>query len=81
MGEYVINKIVTDIKKTKIFSVLADEASDVSDQEQMALVLRFMNDKNEIKEKFVSFLHCKNGTSGEALAKMIEDGVHNIGIT
>ena len=79
MGEYVINKIVADIKKTKLFSVLADEASDVSNQEQMALIVRYMNEENQIKEKFISFLHCDNGTSGQVLAKMIEEGIRDIG--
>ena len=78
-GDYITEQIVADIKKNKFFSVLADEATDVSNQTQMALVLRYVDDDNEIVEKFVSFIRCENGTSGEALAKSITNKVQKIG--
>ena len=79
LAAYIRNKIVGEIKKTRLFSVLADEATDISNQEQMSLVLRFMNAQNEIKEEFVSIMHCKSGTSGEALSNMIENEVNKLG--
>ena len=80
LGEYIINNIVTEIKKMQFFSVLADEATDISNKEQMALVFRYMNEFNEIKEKFVSFIHCKEGTSGEALSSQIQEAVKTKGL-
>ena len=80
MGDYIVDNIVGEVKKTRFFSVLADEATDISNKEQMSLVLRYLSDTNRIKEKFVSFIHCKEGTSGEALALQIENGVEKIGM-
>ena len=75
----ITESIVTDIKKNKFFSVLADEATDISNKQLMSLVLRYLDESDEVKEKFVSFIHCEDGASGEALAKDILDYVHEIG--
>ena len=40
LKEYIQSKVVKKIKQNKYFAVLADEASDVSNKEQMPLVLR-----------------------------------------
>ena len=44
------------------FSILADEVADVSNTEQLSLVLRYMDDDNNIREEFIDFLPCKDGT-------------------
>ena len=61
------------MKNAKEFSILADEASDISCKEQLSLVVRFVDHKSNIREEFLGFLHCKDGTSGEALANLIMD--------
>lgn len=80
IGEYITDKIVDEVKKSKIFSVLCDEASDVSNKEQMSMVLRYLDSTKKISERFVSFVHCEEGTSGEALAELVENNVQKIGI-
>lgn len=77
--DYIQGKIVKKIKVKRVFSVLADEATDVSNKEQMALVLRYLNQNNIIKEEFVNFIHCKTGTSGMALSQNILDEVKALG--
>ena len=47
--------------------------ADVSNTEQLSLVLRFVNESNDIREEFVDFLPCMDGTSGQAIAGMILD--------
>ena len=51
--------------------ILADEVADVSNTEQLSLVLSFVDESNEIREEFVDFLPCMDGTLGQALADMI----------
>ncbi|XP_066924627.1 52 kDa repressor of the inhibitor of the protein kinase-like [Clytia hemisphaerica] len=77
---YIQGKIVEKIKIKRVFSVLADEATDVSNKEQMALVLRYLSQNNVIKEEFVNFIHCKNGTTGQALSEIILDEVKALGL-
>ena len=78
-ASYIKQVVVDEIKKTRFYSVLGDEANDISNKEQMALVLRYVNENDEICESFVGFLHCKEGTSGEALAILVEDAVKDLG--
>ena len=56
LGEYMINNIVTEIKKMQFFSVLADEATDISNKEQMALVFRYMNEFNVLGGRVMKFI-------------------------
>lgn len=42
-GEMITSKLSSEIKNAKFFSVLADEAADVSNLEQMPLVIRCVN--------------------------------------
>ena len=37
----------------------------------MSLVLRFVDDKMDIREEFIAFLHCKWGLSGAQMSKLI----------
>ena len=73
------DKIIGDIKKTKYFSIMGDEASDISNKEQMSIVIRYLTEDMTIKEKFLEFVHCDEGTSGAALANKIEKAVTGLG--
>ncbi|XP_021749688.1 zinc finger MYM-type protein 1-like [Chenopodium quinoa] len=53
------------------FAILADESADVSDKEQMALCLRFVNKKGEVCERFLGTVHVLD-TSSLTLKAAIE---------
>ena len=57
----------------KFFSVLADEAADCGNVEQLSLVIRFVDGNHCIREQFLGFLPCKRGLSGDAIATTIKD--------
>ena len=46
----------------------------------MALVLRFVDEENNIREDFIRFIHCKDGLSGEKLAKVITSTIDNLSL-
>lgn len=77
-GQIISEHIIHDVKKSKFYSILADEASDSSHREQMSLVLRFVDSKMDIREEFIAFLHCKWGLSGAQLSKLILDYLHEL---
>ncbi|CAN6579280.1 unnamed protein product [Malus baccata var. baccata] len=49
--------------KDRLFSILVDEACDVSVKEQMAIVLRYVDDNGHVIERFVGIQHVTNTTS------------------
>ena len=77
----IAERIIKEVKNAQFFSILADEASDISNKEQLSLVLRFVAENNEIREEFICFLHCDSGLSGESLAKLIMDKTHELSLS
>ena len=77
----IAERIINEVKNRQFFSILADEASDISNKEQLSLVLRFVDENNEIREEIICFLHCDSGLSGESLAKLIMDKTHELGLS
>nr|XP_028965157.1 zinc finger MYM-type protein 1-like [Malus domestica] len=49
--------------KDRFFSILVDEARDVSLKEQMAMVLRYVDDNGHVIERFVGIQHVTDTTS------------------
>ncbi|XP_008232717.2 PREDICTED: zinc finger MYM-type protein 1-like [Prunus mume] len=49
--------------KDRFFSILLDEARDISMKEQMAMVLRYVDDKGHVIERFVGVQHVTDTTS------------------
>ncbi|XP_074318754.1 uncharacterized protein LOC141655580 [Silene latifolia] len=45
------------------FSILVDESGDIADKEQMALCLRYVDKKGQLKERFFSIVHVGDTTS------------------
>ena len=68
------------MRDSTFFSVLADEAQDCSNKEQMPVIIRFVDKDKEMREEFFRFMLCDSGVSGEALAKVIKDSVKEIGL-
>ena len=79
-GDYITSKIVVNIKEAGFFSIMADEATDSSNVEQLVLVIRYCQESVEIQEDFIGFLACTSGITGESIAKAIIDRVNSLGL-
>ena len=71
--DLVVEQLVGVVKESRHYSILADEATDCSMKEQLALIFRFVDKKNNIKEEFISFLECSYGLSGQSLYRTIKE--------
>ena len=72
LGDSIRKTILGRVKTAKFFSVIADEVTDISNKEQMSLVLRYVDPVAEvIKEDFIDFIECDTGVTGEALSQKI----------
>ena len=80
-GEHIRSTIIQRIKDASFYSILADEAQDVSNMEQMPLVLRYVDSPGVIREDFTKFVHCKSGISGAAISDSIKSEIRSLGLT
>ena len=80
LGTYIQDKIVAEINEAGAFSLLADEASDSSNKEQLPLVLRFADKERNVRE-FFGFYECEDGVTGQAIATLILKPVQELGLS
>ena len=81
VGAHIISKLSEEIKCSRLFSVLADEAADVSYKENMSMVVRFVDTSRNMREEFVGFHLCEEGTSGEAIKQLILNAISDLGLS
>ncbi|XP_039800956.1 zinc finger MYM-type protein 1-like [Panicum virgatum] len=77
-----VTAVILDEIHGRKFSVLIDESRDVSIKEQMAMILRFVNDEGKVMERFLGLKHTEKCTSvalKEALLSMISS--HKLSIS
>lgn len=56
-GDIIRNKILHNVRQACFFSIIADEATDVANVEQLSISVRFV-DGETVCEKFLAFLKC-----------------------
>ena len=74
-GCYICEKILEEIQEAEYFAVIADEATDTPNCEQLSIVLQFVDTEKNVREKSVEFSECKSGVTGEALADTIAENL------
>ena len=66
-GDLIRNEILRRIQEVCFFSVIADEATDIANDEQLSISIRFLEDTVP-SERFLAFNQCLAGVSGENIA-------------
>ena len=72
MGHAILRTLLKNIKTSKWFSVIVDEATDVVNREQMNLSIRWVNDEYDISEDPVGLV-CLPNTTADTLTKVLKD--------
>ena len=70
-GDVMREELLREVRKAPFFAVLADEAVDSANIEQMPIVLRFVDTDLQVREEFIGFAACTGGTTGQALQGVI----------
>jgi len=68
MHQKILKKVV---EGSSIFSVIADEARDCTNKEQMPVIVCYVDKHATICEDFLTFAECPQGTNGNNLATII----------
>ena len=55
LADTVRNPVCDGVKEAGMFSILADESKDLSKQEQLAIVLRYVDCKGMLHEHFLTY--------------------------
>ena len=58
-GDLITKKITDEIREARFYSILADEAADCGNVEQLSVVFRFVYRQCRIREEFLGFVPCK----------------------
>ena len=71
ISDHIRSSIINKVRRGKWFTVIADEVTDVSNKEQLSLVLRYVDpDDGQVREDLVDF-ECHTGITGKALSDTI----------
>lgn len=65
--------LVEEINSNNFYSIICDEASDISKQEQLSFSVRTCNNSYETCESIIGMLSCDEGLTSDALLKYIKD--------
>ena len=63
--EEIVTGIISEVKESRVFCILADEVTYSFNTEQMSFVIRSVDNSCLIREKIIQFLECESGTSGQ----------------
>ena len=69
-GNIILERILKEIRDAGFYSVIADEATDAANQEQLSITVRYVKDGAPC-ERFLGFLKCQAGVTGEAISEYI----------
>ena len=75
----ILKRLVDSINRSRLFSVLADETTNISCQEQLTLCAWYVSDDFAIEESFLQFVPITD-LSGKNLASTILNNLSDIGI-
>ena len=81
LSDQVRQKIIRKVHQAKWFSVIADEVTDISNKEQLSLVVRYIDlDTLLVREDLLGFVECDTGISGRDLAGKITTTLQAYGL-
>ena len=73
MANTLLREVLNDVRKSKWYSIMADESRDISNKEQMVFIIRWLSEDDfEVHEDFIGMYHLSQ-TDSETIAKAIKD--------
>ncbi|XP_050066902.1 zinc finger MYM-type protein 1-like [Aphis gossypii] len=79
MANKVLNHILMEVKSAKYFGIIVDSTPDITHNDQMAYVLRYVNESGEVFERFIK-LENIHGHTAEYLFSTIKAMFDKVGL-
>ena len=79
-GLHIKESIIQHVKKSKWFSIMADESTYVATKEQMTLYVRHVDDKATVFEDFIGFVEMEK-VDAEAISTAIVTAIRDVGLS
>jgi hypothetical protein len=80
-SKFIRDTILTNINMgSRYYSIMADEATDISNKEQLSIVVRYVDNSKIIRESFLGFCHLSNGCTGVAIKNEILKEIKDFGL-
>ena len=55
VGAIILNNLSQEIRDSKSFSIMSDEVADISNIENLSVVIRFLHSNKTVREEFMEF--------------------------
>ena len=55
VGAIILNNLSKEIRDSKFFSIMSDEVADISNIENLSVVITFLHSKKTVREEFMEF--------------------------
>ena len=81
VGAIILNNLSQEIRNSKYFSFMSDEAAGISNKENPSVVIRFLDSTKTVREEFVGFYFCEDVTTGAAIKDLIIGAVVELGLS
>lgn len=56
LGKHVVSEIVKEVKAKKYFSISVDSTPDISNIDQLTLIIRYLDSESQPVERFLKFI-------------------------
>ncbi|CAM4510443.1 unnamed protein product [Leuciscus chuanchicus] len=70
-------EIIKEVQTSSFLSIQADETTDIATLAQLVLVLRYIDDKNNVQERFFEFIPLQSATA-ESIATALKERIASI---
>jgi len=75
ISEYLINQIVNEINQCKFYSIQIDNTTNINQEIQCSVIVRYVTDKSQLVEHFMGFHVCEDHTA-QSLFNLINSVLH-----
>ena len=55
LGTIILNNLSQEIRDSKFFPIMSDEVADISNIENLSVVIRFLHSNKTVREEFMEF--------------------------